>query len=199
VGLISCTALLRGAVLSVELPGEAKRLRAPVLARVARVVQQDAQHWRAGAVLALPLAEDEVWAVLAVAHAEDAKAATPEAANPGPAGKAWFDPFQFGAVGERRISARRKGGSVGVSVSTLWGRREPLRGYVLNRSLGGLALHLPKALPSRAGLMLRAEHAPLRVTDVHVEVRHCTRAGNGWLIGVSFLSTPPADVLLTFG
>jgi hypothetical protein len=74
-----------------------------------------------------------------------------------------------------------------------------VHGYVVNRSLGGVALHLPKALPPRAGLVLRAEHFPLRVAGVQGEVRYCTRAENGWLIGVCFLSAPRAEVMLTFG
>jgi hypothetical protein len=183
----------------VALPGEAQRLQAPLVARVAHVVQQHGQHWRAGAALALPLAEEEVWAVLAIAHGEETKAATTEAANLARAGQAAYDPFCMGAAGERRISARRKGGSIRVQASPQWTRREPVVGYVVDRSLGGLALHLPKALPPRAGLLLRAEHAPLRVAGVQAEVRHCARAGNGWLIGVCFLRTPAADVLLTFG
>jgi hypothetical protein len=190
-GLIIRTPLPRGTLLSVELPGEAERLRAPLLARVR---QQDAQVWRVGAALALPLVEHEIWAVLAVAHG-----VSTTAPNSAPAAKGSPDLLRLGPAGERRISIRRTGAGVRLQVSPLWGRSETLVGSVVNRSPGGLVLHLPKPLPVRAGLWLRAEHAPLRMARVQGKVCHGTWAGNGWLVGVCFLSTPPADVLLTFG
>jgi hypothetical protein len=199
VGLLVTAPLPRGALLRVELPGVSQRLRDPVLARVARVVAAGTPPWLVGATLVLPLTESEVRAVAATARPAETGQAPSSTADLAPAAGPVADPFESGGATEQRSSFRRKGASIRVQVRALWGRRETIAGWVLDRSLGGLALHLPKPLPFRGSLLLRAENAPARVPRVEAEVRHCNRSGNGWLVGVGFKSTPPADVLLTFG
>jgi hypothetical protein len=102
-----------------------------------------------------------------------------------------------GSFPERRKSPRRWGNPIQVLLRD--GRRgEPLRGWVANRSAGGLGLSLAEPLAVGAQTQLRITVAPESVPSVELEVIHCHAQTGRWLVGCRFLTPPPADVLLMF-
>lgn len=116
-----------------------------------------------------------------------------------PAPVADIDPFLQGGSGERRLAARRKGNHVEVLVTDADAVTEPVRGWVIDRSLGGLCVEL--ARPVRVGevLSLKPRQAPPGTPWVRVEVRSCNSSRGYFEVGVQFQRTPPWAVLLLFG
>jgi hypothetical protein len=98
---------------------------------------------------------------------------------------------------ERRQSPRRWGNPIQVVLQD--GRRaEPARGWVANRSAGGLGLSFAEPLSAGLRVQVRISVAPESMPSVDLEVIHCQALTGRWLAGCRFLTPPPADVLLMF-
>jgi hypothetical protein len=109
------------------------------------------------------------------------------------------DPFVHGSTNELRKSYRRKGNPIEVQVIDKASGGAPVRGYVLDRSIGGLGLQMETPLEPDVVLTLRPTNAPHIAPWVDVIVKHCSRGEDGFDIGCQFLKTPPWPVLMMFG
>jgi hypothetical protein len=108
------------------------------------------------------------------------------------------DPFVFGSTFERRTAARREGNPVEVTIADPAGG-EPLHGWVLDRSVGGLGLRMEVAVPVGMVLNVRPRKAPKLVPWTELEVKSCRQNGTTWEVGCQFVQTPPWSVLVLFG
>jgi hypothetical protein len=101
-------------------------------------------------------------------------------------------------IGERRQSFRRKGTPVKVDVADrqVEGIEE---GWVVDRSTGGLGLHLDGPLPRGAVLKLRPRNTPGLDLWVLMVVMNCREEEDYWVVGCQFVEPPPEGVLRLFG
>ena len=109
------------------------------------------------------------------------------------------DPFEDGSASERRATVRRKGNHVEILVTDADSPDEPIRGWVVDRSLGGLALLLSQPRPEGTVLSIRPRQCPSVTPWVPVEVRTCKEDRGGYELGCQFQRTPPWNVILLFG
>jgi hypothetical protein len=109
------------------------------------------------------------------------------------------DPFLHGSAAERRSSLRRGGNPVAVLISDARARSEPVPGWVVDRSTGGLCLSVSDKLTPGTVLSVRTANAPEAIPWVQVEVKNCREAGSAYEVGCQFVRTPPWSVMLLFG
>jgi len=110
-----------------------------------------------------------------------------------------YDPFEQGSVSERRAASRRKGNPVEVLITDADAALEPVRGWVINRSIGGLCLLMSEELAPGTLLSVKPRQGPFGTPWVQAEVRCCNKDRSGYQVGCEFLRTPPWAVLLLFG
>ena len=99
---------------------------------------------------------------------------------------------------ERRTSVRNWGNPVEVRILAPT-RVYPVRGVVINRSTGGLAILVDNAYEVGALLRVRAVQAPENVTWIGVEVKNCREVGKNWVIGCKYPETPPWNAVVWLG
>jgi len=116
-----------------------------------------------------------------------------------PASPAPLDPFEIGSRSEKRSAVRRKGSSVEVELVLEGHPGPPTRGWVQDRSVGGLGLSVESEFACGTLLKVRPRNVPATAPWVEIEVRSCKPGDNGWLIGCSFRQSPPYNILLLFG
>lgn len=112
------------------------------------------------------------------------------------------DPFAQGSVGEQRTAFRRGGNPIEVIYTAPEFRTAPRRGYVLDRSVGGLRLMLAHELLPGTVVSLRPANASAIVPEVEVEVRSCRPSGTQpgeYDLGCQFVKSPPYSIMLLFG
>jgi hypothetical protein len=126
---------------------------------------------------------------------------SPMAAPPAPQpAKLESDPFISGGAAEKRVAFRRQGNPVEVTVATDNDEKTELtRGWVVDRSSGGLCLSLFQELEVGTVVNVRPRRADPVPPWVRVEVRKCRHLPDGWEVGCQFVRTPPWSVLLLFG
>jgi hypothetical protein len=107
-------------------------------------------------------------------------------------------PGAAGAEAERRQDPRRATG-VPVHISSTESLPEPIAGWVLNGSAGGLCLSVEQPVPKGAVLSVRPTKAPPGTPPVQVRVQRCKQDRRRWALGCSFVRVPPAHVLGLFG
>jgi hypothetical protein len=111
----------------------------------------------------------------------------------------FHDPFLEGSRGEKRQAVRRTGGTVEVLVSDKKSGIQPLRGYIVDRSLGGVCLRAQRRAYAGEILTLRPVDAPPGTPWVEVKVRACRQEGDSWLLGCQYVRVPPTSLRLLFG
>jgi hypothetical protein len=109
------------------------------------------------------------------------------------------DPFEHGSSTEQRRALRRSGNPVEVLVSDAEVTAEPVPGWVLDRSVGGVCLALSDEVAAGTVLSLRPRQAPPGTPWVRAEVRTCKKAQDQFEVGCQFVRTPPWSILLLFG
>jgi hypothetical protein len=109
------------------------------------------------------------------------------------------DPFVQGRYQERRGAARRGGNPIGVLITDEEAKAEPIHGFVLDRSTGGLCISCDAEVEEGTILSVRTANAPQTAPWVQVEVKNCRRNGRDFELGCQWLRTPPWSVLLLFG
>jgi hypothetical protein len=124
-------------------------------------------------------------------------------ASPSPDGPAEaVDPFTVGSTTEQRKAFRRKGNPIEIFFTPKEEPSSNARGYVLDRSISGLKLMIPKAVATGAILSVRPTNVSPMVPWVEVEVRNCvpsTTQPGEFDVGCRFVKAPPYPVLLLFG
>ena len=109
------------------------------------------------------------------------------------------DPFEVGSATERRISLRRSGRLIEVYISDQERKLEPVKGWVMDRSMGGLCLCVPEAWPVKSIISVRAIGAPDTIPWVLAEIKRCDSQDKHYELGCRFLNKPSWGVLLLFG
>jgi hypothetical protein len=109
------------------------------------------------------------------------------------------DPFVFGSATENRKAFRRQGNPVEVSIVNQQYKDQPFKGYVTDRSVGGLCLLLEGPLAVGASLTVRPVNAPHIAPWIDITVKSCRESNPGFEVGCQFVKTPPWAVLLMFG
>src|SRR5262245_43239837 len=106
--------------------------------------------------------------------------------------------FLHGVTRERRGAPRRNGTSVEVQL-LLGQNQDPIPGWVLDRSIGGLGILTEQELPNGAILKIRPRSASEATPWTDVTVRSCRRDGTHYEVGFQFHRTPNWSLLLQFG
>jgi hypothetical protein len=119
----------------------------------------------------------------------------PGAGSAGPV----HDPFDYGSATERRTAARRGGNPIEALITDAEATAEPVRGWVTDRSMGGLCLLLSEEVGPGTILSVKPRNSPPATPWVQVEVRSCKKDRSGYEVGCMFVRTPPWAVLLLFG
>lgn len=110
-----------------------------------------------------------------------------------------YDPFVQGSQGEKRTSCRRRGKYLEIELTTDPGHGENIRGWVLDRSLGGLRLSVDQDWPAEAILAVRVLEKADSMPWLEVRVKYCKKASHGWELGCQFVKQPSWNLLLMFG
>lgn len=100
---------------------------------------------------------------------------------------------------EKRRSGRRLGQPVKVLLVDHPAENSVLEGWVLDRSMTGLCLALPRSLPAKTLLQVRATNAPEGTPWVEAEVVHSQATADYCRVGCRYLAAPRIGVLLLFG
>jgi hypothetical protein len=99
------------------------------------------------------------------------------------------------AVEQRATVRRRKLAPIDVVV----GRKgEPFRGWVVDHSLGGFRLLLPRRFAVNQVISIRPPNAPETVPWLTLQVKSCQQKENQWETGCSLQSSPSYSVLLSY-
>lgn len=101
--------------------------------------------------------------------------------------------------GNRRDSPRREGNLTEVFLLQEGSSGQPLRGWIFDRSAGGLGITVPQDIPIGSRFRVLPAKAPRNTPWMAVEIRNCRLGDEGWEIGCQFLATPPKAVLALFG
>jgi PilZ domain len=109
------------------------------------------------------------------------------------------DPFVEGSNAEQRQSFRRGGNPVEIQVVDTSTQSVPIKGYVTNRSVGGLCLEMESPFDLLAELKIRPTNAPHIAPWVNVVVRNCRKGERGYEVGCQFVKIPPWPILMMFG
>jgi hypothetical protein len=100
---------------------------------------------------------------------------------------------------ERRNYPRRRGGDIKIRVTDYGAKEQPIEGFILDRSPGGLCMWLPRPVPAGTILSVRTSTAPDVVPWVHVEVIYCHRHDGYYVAGCQFTHVVPWSVRVLFG
>jgi hypothetical protein len=106
--------------------------------------------------------------------------------------------FSLSGGDERRAGRRRWGNPTEIRITSPdW--TGSLHGLVVNRSTGGLGILADKELAPGTLMTIRAVEAPAYVPVVWIEVRHCLKAGKGFLLGCQFTQNISWSARVWFG
>jgi hypothetical protein len=97
---------------------------------------------------------------------------------------------------ERRSSPRHKVRQVKVLLSDVNAQAPPFEGWLLNRSLGGLGLSVPRSVESGTVLSVRQALGSEVTPWVRVEVRYCRMERGRWTLGCKFVDHLPSNTLV---
>jgi hypothetical protein len=161
-------------------------------------------------ILGLKLPHAEIWLPLAVGMLaggfcivmyrtfgkRPALAAPP---TPGLKQEQEFDPFVQGSATEQRKAHRRGGNPVEVFLAPEESTTPAWRGWVVDRSVGGLCLGVAEEFSEGFVLRVLPTNAPTITPWTELEVRSCRATGDGYEIGCQFRRQPPWSILLMFG
>ncbi len=109
------------------------------------------------------------------------------------------DPYAVPKTPDRRVSHRREGSAVTVDITDEQRQGAPVRGWVVDRSVGGLCIEVTEPYEVGAVLNIRPSTASAVIPWTAVEVRSCRQDGDRWQLGCQYVRTPPYSILLLFG
>src|ERR1700730_11773907 len=81
------------------------------------------------------------------------------------------DPFIYGSAAERRIALRRGGNPIAILVTDAECKKDRMRGWVVDRSTGGMCLAIAEKVEPGTIVNVRATNAPDTATWVQMEVK----------------------------
>jgi hypothetical protein len=110
-----------------------------------------------------------------------------------------YDPFVQGSPSEQRKAHRRGGNPVEVFVAIGEETTPTGRGWVVDRSVGGLGLNVAEEMKVGTHLQLLPVSAAGVTPWTEVEVKSCRAIKDGFEVGCQFVRQPQWSVLLLFG
>ena len=123
----------------------------------------------------------------------------PSLVKPGQKKSQDFDPFVQGSPTEQRKAHRRGGNPVEVFVALGEETSPSRRGWVVDRSVGGLGITVGEEIKPGTHLQLLPVNAAGITPWTEVEVKSCRTVKNGFELGCQFVRQPQWSVLLLFG
>ena len=111
------------------------------------------------------------------------------------------DLFSHGSNHERRQAPRRRGNPVAILLADEEPDSEPVAGYVIDRSLGGLGVELDASVTAEPGMVLavRPRRGAEHVAWTRVVVRSFEKLGSNHRLGCQFTRPPNSQTMLHFG
>ena len=109
------------------------------------------------------------------------------------------NPVELVGTNERRVALRRGGHPVTVDIHDPDEKQPSQQGWIIDRSITGLCVMVPNALPAGSFWKVRPCNAPQTTPPVRVEVMSCMPDGAEWKLGCRFEKTPNYAILLMFG
>jgi hypothetical protein len=103
-----------------------------------------------------------------------------------------------GVTQDRRSTPRRKGNPIAVHLTAAQDT-EPIVGWVLDRSFGGLNILIDNPIPEGTFLKVRPCKDGEALPWIDISVRSCRRSEGRHVIGCQFSRTPSWNLLLQFG
>jgi hypothetical protein len=117
----------------------------------------------------------------------------------GPKPSSDYDPFVMGSPSEQRKTYRRGGNPVEVLVASGHSASPEWRGWIVDRSTGGLCVCVPQEIKPGTIVRVLPVHAPEMTPWTDVEIRGCRATDDGFELGCQFVKPPPWTVMLLFG
>jgi hypothetical protein len=108
------------------------------------------------------------------------------------------DPAVLNATPERRRAPRRWGDPVQLLLWDGFPGTEPFRGWIVNRSPGGLGISSSQPAAVGTVFQVRVAIAPDSVPWVPVAVRGCYPLAGRWILSCEFIQPPSKEILLLF-
>ena len=99
---------------------------------------------------------------------------------------------------EKRQAPRRWGDPVQVLIWDGNPAIEPSRGWIVNRSAGGLGVSAGQPVLEGTALSVRVTAAPDSVGWTQLQVKSCVPSTGRWILGCQFLETPAREISLMF-
>jgi hypothetical protein len=99
---------------------------------------------------------------------------------------------------ERRQAPRRWGDPVQVFIWDGNPANERSRGWIVNRSTGGLGLSAAQPVPEGTFLNVRVAVAQDSAEWTQLQLKSCTPSAGRWILGCQFVETPPREIQLMF-
>jgi hypothetical protein len=109
------------------------------------------------------------------------------------------DPWVHGSSSEQRRAFRRQGNPIEVLIVDQPRNGLQFKGYVINRSIGGLCLQVDRPYETEIKISVRPVNAPHIAPWVDLTIKSCRESNPGYEIGCQFTQTPPWAILLMFG
>jgi hypothetical protein len=116
-----------------------------------------------------------------------------------PRPKSEYDPFVQGSLSEQRKSYRRAGNPTHIYYAPVDRKDSPQRGWVLDRSMGGMCLLTEEEVQPQTILAVIPVNAPPMTPWVEITVCSCRACPEGFELGCKFVKTPAWAILLMFG
>jgi hypothetical protein len=99
----------------------------------------------------------------------------------------------------KRAAPRRKGNPVPVVISNDNGTMDPIQGWVLDRSSGGLRILVDQPIAVGTILSVRPGKAHGSFPWIRIQVRSCLSERNSYALGVQFVAKPAWGEMQAFG
>jgi hypothetical protein len=106
--------------------------------------------------------------------------------------------FLQGVTRDRRCAPRRRGNIVEVELSES-PNAPSVRGWVMDRSIGGLCLLMDQPIDTGIVLLVRPRNAAASVPWTEVTICSCREDAGQYEVGCQFHHTPNWSLLLMFG
>ena len=106
--------------------------------------------------------------------------------------------FLRGITLDRRTSPRRKGNSVEIQL-VIPPSTQPIQGWIIDRSIGGLRVLLDREVPSGLIVQVRPGTNHTKLPWVDTTVKSCRLEGTYFDVGLQFVQTPNLNVMMQFG
>jgi hypothetical protein len=111
----------------------------------------------------------------------------------------YYDPFEKGSATEKRSMPRRSGNPTEIFYAQPDKKDNPIRAWVLDRSVAGICLWLGESLANGTILSILPINAAPLTPWIDVEVCNCRPHSGAFEVGCKFLKSPPSLILMQFG